>query len=251
MIRRISMLVAVLAIAAPSLFAQRATEVAPTFRCESTDGHYRECRFGGFGTVALTRTLSKAECVQGRSWDTHDDVVWVDRGCRAEFAVSGTERAGRRMNRRNRNIQRSVVAQTITCGTGRKARQNCAADTSYGVYMNRQLSSDNCTYNRDWGYDQNGIWAQNGCRAEFVTGDANTYGNLGGMSSARYTSLVVCESQNGKRHTCSADTRYGVDVYRQLSKAECVFNSTWGYDSRGIWVDRGCRAEFALDRTAP
>ena len=250
MIRKISLLVVAIAIAAPALFAQRATEVAPTFRCESTDGHYRECRFGGFGTVTLTQNLSRAECVRGRSWDTHDDVVWVDRGCRAEFAVQGTDRNGQRMRNRDR-YRRNVATQTIVCGDGRKARQNCAADTTYGVYLNRQLSSDNCQYNRDWGYDRNGIWARNGCRAEFVTGDPNSYGNLGGMSSTRYTSTVVCESQNGRRQTCGADTRYGVDIYRQLSKSECIFNSTWGYDSRGIWVDRGCRAEFALSRTAP
>ncbi len=248
--KKISLLVAVVALVAPSLFAQRATEVAPTFRCESTDGHYRECRWGGFGTVNVTRTLSKAECVRGKSWDAHDDIVWVDRGCRAEFAVSGTNRNAGRIDRGRRRGQNSV-SRVVKCGTGRKARQKCAADTTYGVYLNRQISSDDCTYNRDWGYDRKGIWAANGCVAEFVTGDPNTYGNLGGMSSTRYTSLVTCESRNGKRKTCSADTRYGVNVYRQLSKNECLFNSTWGYDSSGIWVDRGCRAEFALDRTAP
>jgi len=31
---------------------------------------------------------------------------------------------------------------------------------------------------------------------------------------------------------------------RQISGSRCEQNSTWGYDSRGIWVDRGCRAEF-------
>ena len=252
MTRRISMLVAFVALLASAVFAQRATEVAPTFRCESNDGHYRECRWSGFGTVFLTQTLSKAECVRGKSWDVHDNIVWVDRGCRAEFGVQGTNREERRIRRNNRNIQRNpAVAQVVTCGTGRKARQNCAVDTTYGVYLNRQLSSDDCTYNRDWGYDQNGVWAANGCRAEFVTGDASGSGYFGGMNSSRYTSLVVCESSNGRRKTCNADTRYGVDVYRQLSKTECVFNSTWGYDSRGIWVDKGCRAEFALDRNAP
>src|SRR5260370_42180931 len=35
-------------------------------------------------------------------------------------------------------------------------------------------------------------------------------------------------------------------MMRQLSGAPCQEGSTWGYDARGIWVDRGCRAEFSL-----
>jgi len=27
-----------------------------------------------------------------------------------------------------------------------------------------------------------------------------------------------------------------------------VFGKSWGYDNRGIWVDRGCRAEFNVGR---
>lgn len=236
---------------AGSALAQRATEVAPTVRCESKDGHYHECRWGGFGTVLLTRTMSKAECVRGKSWDYTDRVIWVDRGCRAEFGVQGTEK---NLDKRMQTVTVAkpatipVGARTFTCESMNNARQTCAADTTYGVYISRQLGTSDCAYNRDWGYDANGVWVSNGCRAEFTTGDA--FGNLGSMPQARYSSIVLCESQNGKRHTCNADTRFGVDVFRQLSKADCVYGDSWGYDNRGIWVDKGCRAEFALDRTA-
>jgi hypothetical protein len=33
---------------------------------------------------------------------------------------------------------------------------------------------------------------------------------------------------------------------RQLSWVPCVQNATWGFDSKGIWVDHGCRAEFSI-----
>jgi hypothetical protein len=33
---------------------------------------------------------------------------------------------------------------------------------------------------------------------------------------------------------------------RQRSESPCRQGSTWGFDRNGIWVDRGCRAEFTL-----
>src|SRR5262249_781217 len=55
---------------------------------------------------------------------------------------------------------------------------------------------------------------------------------------------IYCASDDGRRNYCSADTRGGVRLVRQRSDAACVLNRTWGYDRRGIWVDRGCRADF-------
>jgi len=35
-------------------------------------------------------------------------------------------------------------------------------------------------------------------------------------------------------------------LIRIRSEAPCVFGQTWGFDDRGVWVDRGCRADFAV-----
>jgi hypothetical protein len=51
-----------------------------------------------------------------------------------------------------------------------------------------------------------------------------------------------------RRHYCDADTRDGVRLLRQRSDAACRQGSSWGYDRRGIWVDRGCRADFEVGR---
>ncbi len=59
-------------------------------------------------------------------------------------------------------------------------------------------------------------------------------------------STITCSSANGQRTYCNADTRGGVRLVRQISGSPCNQGSTWGYDSRGIWVDRGCRAEFEV-----
>jgi hypothetical protein len=37
-----------------------------------------------------------------------------------------------------------------------------------------------------------------------------------------------------------------VQLVRQISGSPCRQDETWGYDRRGIWVDRGCRAEFVI-----
>lgn len=56
--------------------------------------------------------------------------------------------------------------------------------------------------------------------------------------------LVTCESHNNNRAYCRVDTRGGVYLQSQLSSAGCYQGSSWGYDSRGIWVANGCRATF-------
>lgn len=65
-------------------------------------------------------------------------------------------------------------------------------------------------------------------------------------AAAQGVSTLTCSSDNGQRVSCPANTRGGVRMVRQLSGSPCQEGSTWGYDARGIWVDRGCRAEFEI-----
>ncbi|MEJ2604094.1 MAG: DUF3011 domain-containing protein [Gammaproteobacteria bacterium] len=60
---------------------------------------------------------------------------------------------------------------------------------------------------------------------------------------------ITCESQNGQTNRCRVDTRGGVALVTQLSKAGCYQGNTWGYDNRFIWVSNGCRAVFRLGST--
>src|SRR5581483_5865280 len=55
---------------------------------------------------------------------------------------------------------------------------------------------------------------------------------------------LYCASDDGRRNYCNADTRGGVRLVRQRSGSPCIEGRTWGYDRNGIWVDRGCRADF-------
>lgn len=62
------------------------------------------------------------------------------------------------------------------------------------------------------------------------------------------TAVIRCSSDDGRRNYCAADTRDGVRMVRQISGSACRQGETWGFDRRGIWVDRGCRAEFEIIR---
>lgn len=56
---------------------------------------------------------------------------------------------------------------------------------------------------------------------------------------------ITCESRNRDYNYCSVDTDNNVRLVRKNSFWACNEGSSWGYDRRGIWVDRGCSAEFA------
>lgn len=68
-----------------------------------------------------------------------------------------------------------------------------------------------------------------------------------GRGRGRETFIVSCIS-SGRRSYCEADTRGGVLLLRQQGNAECRQGYSWGFDERGIWVDRGCRADFEVTR---
>ena len=58
---------------------------------------------------------------------------------------------------------------------------------------------------------------------------------------------ITCSSHNYRYRYCRVDTDHRVRLERQISAfSRCVYGDTWGYDSRGVWVTRGCQAEFRV-----
>jgi hypothetical protein len=49
-----------------------------------------------------------------------------------------------------------------------------------------------------------------------------------------------------RRKYCPIETRAGVKLMRQRSDARGRQEYSWGYVRGGIWVDRGCRADFLV-----
>ncbi len=69
------------------------------------------------------------------------------------------------------------------------------------------------------------------------------------MPGAAAGRILRCES-DGTYRRCPTDTSAGVVLVRELSAGRCAARSTWGFDAGGIWVDRGCRAEFRVATAA-
>jgi len=53
--------------------------------CESQKNSYRECQAAGWRGADVLNKTSRAACVEGQSWGLRRGVLWVDRGCAAEF----------------------------------------------------------------------------------------------------------------------------------------------------------------------
>jgi Protein of unknown function (DUF3011) len=133
-------------------------------------------------------------------------------------------------------------AYKVYCASDDFYRHFCSVNAYGGVEIIRQRSESACIYGRTWGVAGNSIWVDRGCRADFAVGTGEYYGG-GDYNGAR---TFYCASDDFNFHGCRVDTCGGVRLIRQRSDSPCVFGRTWGYDERGVWVDRGCRADFVV-----
>jgi hypothetical protein len=221
-------------------------------RCESSDGRTRECSTNG-GRVVLERQHSNAACIEGRTWGYGRNGIWVSDGCRADFRIvgdggysggyNGGYNGGYYGNQGNGNGY--GYGSTVRCESNDNRVSRCSINGRGRAQLVRQLSRAACIEGRTWGSDSGSVWVSQGCRAEFTV-SRGSYG--GGWNNGQYggygNQLFRCESNDGGVRQCTANTRAGVQLVRQLSRAACIEGRTWGYGRNGIWVSQGCRAEF-------
>ena len=118
-----------------------------------------------------------------------------------------------------------------------------------------EVLGGDCRQGRSWGYDRQGIWVNNGCRARFSFDARGGYPGGGypggGGGAGNIGQQIRCESINFRPARCPIDVRGGVDIVRVLG-GNCIQgrNWTWGYDRGGIDVRQGCRAIFIVTRHA-
>ena len=134
-------------------------------------------------------------------------------------------------------------AQIIPCSSDDGEKHYCTADTRHGARLVRQRSQAACKEGESWGYDEEGIWVDKGCSGEFTLGRSEASGGAGSEVAGR---TITCASDDGRRRVCPADTSNGVQLVRQRSEAKCKEGSSWGHDAQGIWVDKGCEADFVV-----
>ncbi len=153
---------------------------------------------------------------------------------------------------------------TVRCHSSEMGRQTCTAPVEITrAEVLRQISGSPCTKDRTWGWERNLIWVDRGCRAEFTVYGYAAEAPAAGMYPAspqpssgeagteyndpRLTKTLRCESEDMNYHLCAAGGAVSsARLVRQLSGSECTETKTWGWTSQGVWVDKGCRAEFEV-----
>jgi predicted porin len=182
--------------------------------CGAAVGDRNACVAGTSSGVVLVRQSGEGNCVLGKTWGFDAKGVWVADGCRGTFAFTDDR-------------------ETLACSAAAGGREVCRANTAGGVAL--VTGTPSCALGRTWGYDQDGVWVADGCQGTFVL---------------TTRPAVACGSDGARQH-CAADTSAGVVLARTTSSASCVLGQTWDYDATGVWVDKGCRAEFGLGNPDP
>lgn len=228
-------------------------EGSQVVRCESTDGRTRQCNADTRGGVQMLRQLSKTQCVEGRNWGYGRDGIWVTQGCRAEFAAyaggwNDNGYGNRYGNGYGNDGYGNGGAQIVRCESNDGRYRTCGVPSGGRVILSRQLSRTACIEGRTWGSTGNGIWVNQGCRADFQVLPGRNWGNGRGNDNGRYgrSQTIHCASEKNHEKLCGARIYRGVRLERQYSKSQCTEGYSWGWDRRGVWVSHGCRADFTI-----
>ena len=127
----------------------------------------------------------------------------------------------------------------------------CNVNVTGNVQLVRQLSSSRCVEGQSWGVNRQGIWVNHGCRAEFAVNPGRAgYRNNGQGYGYGYGNdrVMRCESQGDRYTDCRLPNGANrVRLVRTLSNSPCVEGRSWGVRNGQVWVNNGCRAEFAVD----
>lgn len=117
-------------------------------------------------------------------------------------------------------IATQVNAGELECRSSGYHYQYCPADTRNNVQLAQKLSNASCDYGRGWGYDQRGVWVDNGCAGMF------TYGGGGGH-------------YGGGGHGHGDNVAAGVAAAVILGALISAGNDHHGQDNGGYHDDRG------------
>ncbi len=206
-----------------------------TIRCDSNGSDPSTCRTPWPGQSRIVRTVSDAQCVEGRSWQSQPGQISVSNGCRAEFAEAP------------RPVDFPRRGRVVDCESAGSRHNACTVPWSGPSRLQRKLSKAKCVEGRSWGSGPGQVWVSHGCRGQFTAaGGFNEVPGYGGDYA------VTCNSVGGiVPTTCAWDRSRGQPyLLQQLSGVPCIDGQTWGYSDRsGLWVSRGCRARFG-DLTA-
>lgn len=139
--------------------------------------------------------------------------------------------------------------ETIRCESGGGHYQRCPVPWRDAELV-RQESKADCVRGRSWGVDRQGLWVDRGCRGVFAAARRPGHGGWRPGNDWNRQIRLQCSSTSHSYQMCQVDVgrRGRVSLVRRLSDSRCIEGSSWGWNRAGVWVDRGCRADFVVDR---
>lgn len=216
-------------------------------KCESWDYKPARCQVPGIIGAQISSVIA-GNCQRG-NWGSDRNGVWVSNGCRAYFMVTTNGFGGSGGNNGggwggNNGGGNGGGGQVVRCESWQFQPARCGMDTRGGVSLQRVVAGDCRPGN--WGFDRNGVWVINGCRADFVSGSGNNGGGWGGSGGNNGGGQTIeCSSWQYQPARCNVRIQNSAQIDRVLG-GECVLNRSWGWDRNGIWVNNGCRARFRV-----
>jgi len=135
---------------------------------------------------------------------------------------------------------------SLTCASGEGERQHCAANTSAGVLMTRSVGSGACLLGKSWGYDDGGVWVQDGCGAEFVVAGTP------GTSSNQAPAVVAATGPEPEAEALAPVVVQATEIQSEKTTPEgrqpAPANETWGYldPGKGFLVGKGEYGELSI-----
>ncbi|MCX7554744.1 DUF3011 domain-containing protein [Marinicella sp. S1101] len=209
--------------------------------CRSFGTNIEHCQVPELQSIELVEELGNSyrDSCRG-NWGYSSHGIWVRNGCHARFQVVEYESRNDRPNYPN-NQGREVV-----CESNYSQVRTCRADTSGRVEFVQQLSNTSC--DQRWGYDTNGIWVKDGCRARFMTYPGNA--GIVNQPPQRESFNIKCKSRKNKVKICDTDGPFrDVEFKREISKGKYPCEGNWGINRQGqLYVTNNCYAEFRIHK---
>ena len=142
----------------------------------------------------------------------------------------------------------------VRCESQDERTRYCSTDIRGDVRLVNQLSRSPCIEGRTWGWDRQGLWVTEGCRAEFEIDPG--YGNGDDRDYGR-NRVVRCESTNSRTSSLERLALYSATTgTKACEKAPSANNRR---NRLGIWLARtntsmnteGMIVAYTTSRTSP
>lgn len=145
-----------------------------------------------------------------------------------------------------------VVTEAITCESIDRQRVECPVKGRLrSVRQTAALAGGFCLQGFSWGYESGYIWVDMGCSGIFeVEALRDVATEQRRPDRETFSETLDCRSQGSGRQKCRVEGRIeNVEPVGSFTSVPCRYGTSWGYEKRHVWVERGCEARFNVTFT--